>query len=843
MTFRLVFLVFLLELSIPVLFSQENIKVEELRYSGLIPVFKPVLIDSFNLDNKEYTDKSLLQVRVNFDRARQSKTVLRPDTAGVFSLEYAKDKAIQLFLFNIDSDCYSKAKLKITSTEMFEVYINGKKERSKETKETELAKASETELSLVLEPQRYEVIIKTLASFKNFNTPALKVCLEKGGKDSLSVINVSIDKKRRVNIRDILEGNRITDVRLSASGKYYISTFENAYKGGKTEIYHELKDIKTKRLIYRFPSSVRPNWMPSSDRIFYWRSGLSNYDFYIMDPESLEEKLICKDIKINSLIVSPDESYMLIHQKDEIPEDKRSLKRLLSPSDRSGAYRSRNVITIYDFNNEVYQRFTFGHKSIYVTDISPDSKNILLMTSEEDLSKRLLGNTHLLLFNKETQSIDTLAVDRAVNHAIFSPDGNKILILANPEAFNGMGQNIREGQISNTYDGQIYLMDLKTKDIKPLSIDFDPNITRIQWSSFDQLIYLHAEDGDREQIFSYDVKSGVYNKLELNEDIIRRFQFSKQSPVSVYIGESVSNAFRLYSYDIKNKKTELQEDPFEQQLSGIALGEVKDWNFTASDGTSIKGRYYLPPEFDSSKKYPMIVYYYGGTSPTSRFFESRYPLHVYAALGYVVYTLLPSGTTGFGQEFSSRHVNAWGKYTADDILEGVNKFCSEHTFVNDKKIGCIGASYGGFMTQYLLTKTNIFSAAVSHAGISALSSYWGEGYWGYSYSEVASAGSYPWNNPELYVGQSPLFSADKINTPLLLLHGSVDTNVPVGESIQMYTALKLLGKEVEFIQVEGENHAIANYQKRIDWNYSIFAWFAKWLKDQPDWWNSLYPEK
>jgi len=239
----------------------------------------------------------------------------------------------------------------------------------------------------------------------------------------------------------------------------------------------------------------------------------------------------------------------------------------------------------------------------------------------------------------------------------------------------------------------------------------------------------------------------------------------------------------------------------------------------------------------------MIVYYYGGTSPTPRTFESTYPLQVYAAQGYVVYTLQPSGTTGFGQEFAARHVNAWGEKTADEIILGTQLFYREHNFVDSTKIGCIGASYGGFMTQFLQTKTNIFAAAVSHAGISNITSYWGEGYWGYSYSGGASASSYPWNNPRLYTEQSPLFHADKINTPLLLLHGGSDTNVPIGESIQMFNALRILGKTVEFITVDGENHAIYTYQKRIDWNKTIYAWFAKWLKNQPEWWQALYPDR
>jgi len=448
------------------------------------------------------------------------------------------------------------------------------------------------------------------------------------------------------------------------------------------------------------------------------------------------------------------------------------------------------------------------------------------------------------MLNLETMAVDTIWKDEKYTYsAQFSPDGKKLLIHGAPEAFGGIGQNIDPGQIANSYDTQSFIMDLATKRVDPVTRNFDPTINAQEWNPLDDLIYYRVEEGDRVNMYRYSHKTKKFERLPLKEDVIRSFNIADNAAWATYTGVSTSNSNRSYLLNLKTMESTLISDPYSERLSKLNLGDVKDWSFKSSFGDVVEGRYYLPPDFNPDKKFPLIVYYYGGTSPTSRRFESTYPLHVYAAQDYVVYTLQPSGTTGYGQEFSARHVNAWGEQTAEEIIEGVKAFVAAHPFVDGSKIGNIGASYGGFMTQYLITKTDLFTASVSHAGISNITSYWGEGYWGYSYGAGASAGSYPWNNPKLYVEQSPLFYADKINTPLLLLHGTADTNVPIGESIQMYTALKLLGKPVEFIQVEGENHAIYNYDKRIAWNNAIYAWFAKWLKGDSRWWDSMYPEK
>jgi dipeptidyl aminopeptidase/acylaminoacyl peptidase len=834
-------------------FSQTEIRIEKIKASPLVPVYMPVMVDSTDVEKKTFEQKDLLKTSVDFNEVFQSKDFLKPDTAGVFVLPFApydnkvpyRNRAIQLLAFSIDADQYCKATLSVTSTDMLEIYVNNKSEKIKETKEDSLSNAKNIQVDITLEPRRYEIVIKRLASVKNFNESKMKVLLTPAKSDSLAQISISTDALRRITIYDILDGNRLTFSAISPSGNYFLVGTTNTLPGGKTVSVLELRETQSNKTLYRFPSDLNPRWIPEKDQLAYSRQGLTNAnkDLFLLDVATLVEKQIAKDIKFDSYQFTPDGRFLLIQIREEIPADKGDLKRTLSPSDRSGSFRGRNSVYLYDLATKAEQRITFGRTNTFIEDISLDSRKALFSVSEENITERPFSKRTLYELDLLTLDIDTLFTDPFLSRAQYSPDAKQLLITGSGEAFGGIGLNIKEGQISNTYDNQAFIVDKKSKAIQPITKNFNPDISSAYWSVYDKQIYFSVGDKDRASVYVYDVNASAFKKLDLPEEMIRRFQPAEKAPVALYQGEGTNNAYRLYKYDLKSGKSVLLADPFQKQLSEMDLSKVTDWNFTASDGTTIEGRYYLPPGFDPQKKYPLIVYYYGGTSPTSRVLESTYPLQVYAASGYVVYTLQPSGTTGFGQEFAARHVNAWGEKTADEIIAGTQQFCREHSFVDDTKIGCIGASYGGFMTQFLQTKTNIFAAAVSHAGISNITSYWGEGYWGYGYSGSASAGSFPWNNPRLYTEQSPLFSADKINTPLLLLHGGVDTNVPIGESIQMFNALRILGKPVEFITVDGENHAIYGYQKRVDWNKTIHAWFAKWLKDQPEWWRALYPER
>ena len=819
--------------------NAQNIALKEMVATEPVTVLKPVEIDSTDRNVKKFTDENLLKLNLTIPEPAFFTRKMTADTSGLFTLPASEKAYVQLFSFSVAANAYGKAKIKITSPNMLEVYVNDKLATSKTTAENSSAIAKDATVECHPYPQNSRIVIKLLHT-KADSSATLKITME----DSVQRLSFTDNPRRKIVLDDVIKGKRVTGVSLSPAGQFALLSYTNDY-GGSSSTSTELYQVKTgKRVIIDVDSRKRQlGWMPRSERLYYTQRDGEQTHLMVIEPETLVESVLAKNIPNEGVRFAPDEQAFFYVKATGEAEKIDDVFRLQTLTIRSGGKPSHSFIYCYDLNTGLTRQLTFGSHATYLNDVSGDGKRILFSISDETITERPFRKGAMFLLDLETMQIDTLWKDeKFASQAQFSPDGRQILITGAPESFDGIGLNIPEGQIANSYDTQLFLMNLQTKQIEPITLNFHPSIKNTLWNEHDGLIYLLTQDEDRAPIYSYHPSDKTFTRLPSDEEVVNNFRVAREAPVMAYSGVSVSNSARAYIYNIKAKKTICIADPYAEKLTLLDLGDVKDFHFTNSNGFEIKGYYYLPPDFDPTKKYPLIVNYYGGTTPTERVFESRYPKHVYAALGYVVYVLQPSGTIGFGQEFSALHVNTWGKRSSDDIIEGTEKFVTAHPFVDETKIGCIGASYGGFMTMYLQTRTDLFAAAVSHAGISSISSYWGEGYWGYSYSGAASADSYPWNNQDLYVNQSPLFNADKINTPLLLLHGSSDTNVPVGESIQLFTALKILGKPVELVQVKDEDHHIMNYEKRLKWNNTIFAWFDRWLKNEPAWWNDLYKE-
>jgi len=749
----------------------------------------------------------------------------------------------------IHNDQWLKAELEVSSHQMLEVYFDGKKIKSKDTDNRKDEDAGNINTSIKVEKGTHLLLIKTLKTKENNVEWDISANL-KIDKD-LNAVSLIVDllPQETMTIHHLLNGEFINGASISADGELVMLRFsETAPPDGDRQSWTEVRNLESGKLIQSFRETKMTGmeWLPTGKAISYETSDKEKgSSLWVFDFSDMSIKKILNDVEdFGSYTWSGDASFIIYTVSEEFDEKNKNLKLFEGMPDQWPWWRNRSFLYKLDVASGVNEKLTYGYLSTDLMDIRDDGQKILFSQSTPDFSERPYSKQYLMEMDLENYSIDTIWVKQFGGSCQYTPDGTHLLVTSSPAMFGNTGVNVTGDVIPNDYDTQAYLYDMTSGDVDPITFNFNPSIQQAVFSKYDEnKIYFLAQDRTYKKIFYFDLNTRYFEEIPTGFDVVNSMSLSDKIPMGVFTGSSISTPKYAVSVNLTDGKINSIANPRAETYKNVVFGETEEWNFTNKNGVEIEGRIYFPPDFDKNKKYPLIVYYYAGTSPTERSFGGRYPKNIFAAQGYVVYNLQPSGATGYGQDFSAAHVNNWGITVADEIIDGTKLFLDDHVFIAKDKVGCIGASYGGFMTMLLQTRTDIFAAAISHAGISSIASYWGEGYWGYLYSSVASANSFPWNNKKLYVEQSALFNADKINTPLLLLHGGSDTNVPPGESIQLYTALKLLGKPVELIEVKGQDHHIVDYEKRIEWQNTIFAWFDKWLKDQPAWWNDLYPDR
>jgi len=810
--------------------AQTKTEITEFNLAGPYPIVAPFAADTVDVQGKKFDDASLLSaVGDDLPATKSFKGAVVPSLSG--------EKSVSVLSFYLNNSNYMKGTIEVKGPKHYKLFLDGK-EAGKE---------------LALAPEHHTVAIQVLAEPNDSDSISVVI-------DAPLAICPTLDKRHPYMVHDLTDGRRVRGISLSADGMYVAVSYQTTERGGNSRWEYELREVKTHRLVSRPQKTV--TWMPRTCAYIDDVKEEGQRKLYKVVPATDERTLLATGVPEGSYDISPTEDYLIITCEEEGPKEDKEVFEVVEMDDRQPDWRKRNYLCKLDLATGICQRITFGSKGQFVSDISPDGNYLLIGSSYSRLSKRPTEVIDYFMMDARTGKVDTLLLcEGFLAGGSFSPDGKQLLFTGTPEAFDRVGCQLPANVTPSMTENELFLYDLATKKVTPLTKDFDPSIEgHVEWSLADGCIYFSAEDRDYVRIFRLNPATGKAEPLPIQGDYAYRWDLARLAPTLSYLSYKTLEPASAYVQSVSaGKKSARNDSPWvifdgRTALGDAQVGTCKDWNYQNSNGDTVYGRLYLPADFDASKKYPLIVYYYGGCSPVSRYFESPYAPQMWNSLGYVAYILQPSGATGFGQEWASRHVNTAGGAPAaggsvpggtpaGDIIEGVKKLCQEHPFINSEKIGCMGASYGGFMTQYLQTVTDIFACAVSHAGIANHTSYWGVGYWGYNYSEVSMANSYPWSHRQLYVDQSPLFNADKIHTPLLLLHGNADTNVPLIESLQMFTALKLLGRDVALVEVEGQNHHILDYSKREKWLATQMAWFQRWLKDDSSWWDALYPKK
>ena len=594
--------------------AQAQERVAEYNVRPAVTVRTPLQGDSINFKGDKFTTGNLLKTKVSldFDGGRYERMVA--DTAGYVTVAKAdKDNLFYLFATNLRAERFMKGKLNVYSPARFEVFVNGESKQVKETAEDSLSQVRPTAVSLRMDPEAdYEIVIKLLSSADDKMQPMLKCEFEKEKDFADVACRMAPDMKRRFSLFNTNFGSRVSRVSLSPNGKYLLTRYSDNYDVKRSRTRCELTEVKTGRVILP-NANEKMNWMPNSNKLYYTVVGKEQNDLVVFDPATMREEVLLKNVPEGYFSWSPTEDYLIYMLTDEGEKVSGPLKRLLHPDDRIPNSRDRYYLMKYDVATGLSERLTYGSHNVYLNDISPDGKKLLCSTSKPDITRCPFSLSSLFEIDLATLQADTLAAwDAYLGSASYSPDGKQLLVTGSPSAFGGIGKNCGEHPIANDFDTQAFIMDLATKKVQAITRDFNPTVSPVQWNRVDGCIYFDTTDGDCRHIYRYVPKTGSFEMLPLEEDVITSFTLANDNPaVAAYVGGGNTSTGVAYTYDTKKKVSTLLADPMKPVLDKIELGQMEEWNFTASDGTEIKGMVCLPPSFDPNKKYPLIVYYYG----------------------------------------------------------------------------------------------------------------------------------------------------------------------------------------------------------------------------------------
>jgi len=740
--------------------------------------------------------------------------------------------------------------VKAESTHPFALYIDG----SFVAKATVAENDKLIELSAKQTLHRGKHLLLIVASAGADTTPfawEIKTSI----KATEALLSSTAPRRTPTYFKDIALFERASQLALSADGSLAALVHSRRDKDFKRHSKIEVFDVQTRsprtrglnQTIEMTANLSAPFFLPSGKRLAFRVAEEEGTSIWTFDFEKANMQQVLKPIKgLGNCVPSPDGKF-LFYTMDAKKEEATSTYSLLTElEERLTDWTDTRAIFVASLENgAIHSLSELGQFAVDEFGLSCEGDK-LIFTRRLPTEERPFFSTEFWLFDLSSGEASLLltqpiAFETRPLNLTWLPGGKYVTYTAASHLTEK-----DETVIHNVSEVDLYLLNIEHKKTTNLSSDALFTVDEgsgLHWNPHDKHLYFVAFVRGLAKVYKVDPLAKIeFKEVPLLFSYVESLELADGGSRFAFTASSPDLPPAAYIYDFSKQQWWELANPTATLMERIELAKWERWNFTNSDGVSIDGLIYYPQNFSPEKKWPAIVYFYGGVSPQEENFY--FAFHWWAANGYVVYALTPVGAIGFGQDFADKHVNDWGEFATRDVIEGTQKLIKEKSFIDAERIGAYGGSYGGFTTMDLITKTDLFAAAVSMYGISNIASYWGGGIWGYTYGDIALARSYPWNRRDVFVDKSPLFHADRIKTPLLLLHGVDDTNVPALESEQMFTALKVQGKEVAYVRFPGEDHGIAgNFENYIAHREMMLEWFDKHLKGQPEAWEARWKKE
>jgi len=655
--------------------------------------------------------------------------------------------------------------------------------------------------------------------------------------------------KRAQTVEDMWTMKRIKDIALSPDEKqiaFSVTEYNMEKNSGQTDIWlTSSTGGNTKRLTTNPGNDLSPKWLPDGSAVLFLSDRNGSRQIYSLPLSGGEAvQMTHLPVDIESFIISPQgnrfaftasvfadaknlqESADLDKQRDAATVKAKVIDHLLFRYWDHWTDGKRTHVLVCDTDGSNVIDLTPGEHDAPPLDLgsvqdfvfSPNGRELAFVSNHDPVPAITTNNDVFIVpvSGGETKCITDVnnAVD---NSPRYSPDGKYI-------AYKAMK---RPGFENDQYE--IILYNRETGSRKSLTESFDRSPKEIVWSPDSKTLYFNAEDQGRSKIYSLDIKTKSIETLVsehfntgLNIGTSGRILYFKQQ--AVYMPDEI---FKVNSKQQVEQLTFLNKPLLDQ----LEMNPVEDYWFESFDGQKAHCLLLKPPFFDPNKKYPLIFLIHGGPQGMwSDDYHYRWNASMFAAPGYVVAMVNFRGSHGYGQAWCDMVSKDWGGGPYNDLMTGLDFLLENFNFIDKNKIAAAGASYGGYMINWIATHNDRFKALISHSGAFDLRSKYGatEELW---FPEWEFNGT-PYESPELYEKWSPSYYVEnmkKYKTPTLVIHGQYDYRVTVTQSFQMFTALQRMDVPSRLLYFPDENHFITKPQNAKLWWSEIFAWINKWI--------------
>ncbi len=667
----------------------------------------------------------------------------------------------------------------------------------------------------------------------------------------LAFASTQIFAQSNYSFGDLMKTRRVSDPQLSPDGKWVAYTVGDVnLQGNKTltQIYLvPASGGEVKQITKGDKSNSSPRWSPDGKKLAFTTGG----QVWVMDRDGSDRKQITNiSTDAGGPIWSPD-GKLIAFVSDVYPECNGSDACNKAEDERVDGSKVQAKVTdrlLYRHWTEWRNRkrthvFIVSSGGGAARDATPGDFDSPPYGAATGVDFAFSPDSAELAFLKNPDKIEALSTNSDIFIVPVNGSAPKDITVTNKgydvsPAYTSDGKYIiyrsqaKEGFEADRW--RLMRLNRQTGESVELSVGLDLQVEEFTITSDSRTIYFTAGRRGLQPIYSIAVepanlKVPSYKKV-LDSGFNANLNAGPGGKTIVFAANSMTSPNEIYRLDLDNPAAVSNLSNANSALTALKKPEEVEW--VGAMNTKIHGFLVKPSNFDGSKKYPLLVIIHGG--PQSAFNNNwgyRWNSQIFANAGYVVFMPNPRGSTGYGQKFVDEISRDWGGKAYVDIMNGVASVLSKNSYIDKTRIGAAGASYGGYMIDWIQGHNDDprfkFKVLHSHAGVYNLESMAGttEELW---FAKYEFAGM-PWDNPAMYARWSPNKFVNKFKTPTLVTQGEIDYRVPVNQSLELFTALQTRGIESKLIVFPDEGHWILKPQNSQFWYGEVLDWFKKHL--------------